>query len=380
MFPKGYDVSETAPNSYAALVQHYHDTGRMEVWSGGSDKTVFGSPEANYAFRAWHDGCHLRGMHAFTPAGEQGAFEEMVSDVRSEYGHTPEADHMVNLLHEEIIGQLTYTQFHGGLFPVNQRAFAAAYLKDETAAVRADFSKGAHLFRDVYAWGRLRDVHHHSSGDSVSEGIAREVSASFRKYSDDENRDDHGRWTSGGGTGGVEGDISGDAGRLSVDAITQRREAFTAAYGPNVSAAANKLAADWYTMRPKSHLDAFLSGNLEAGPEKSAWSAIQEDTQSRLSVEVSGDHVDLYRGIPGRDVADTVAQAKARGADFAVIPIHDAKNATHQAVCATGQRELAENYAASRWERHGGDPAEAHSGVVLHMRVPKSDVVFLDRP
>lgn len=87
-FPTGFDVSDNAPNTYEDLVKHYHETGRMTVWSGGSDKTIFGDEKSNYAFRAWHDLCHLRGGHNFTPEGERGALAEMVKDVRGAYDHS----------------------------------------------------------------------------------------------------------------------------------------------------------------------------------------------------------------------------------------------------------------------------------------------------
>lgn len=160
-FPQGYDVADDAPNTFEALKEHVAQTGRMSVWSGASGKTIFGDAKANYDFRAWHDACHLAGNHPFTPEGELGAFNDMVEDVHEAADHTPEAAKTISLLHEEIIGQLTYGQNHGGEFPVNQRGFAAAYLADPEKAVKADFSKGRaqhHQPGGPGAWGRFRDV------------------------------------------------------------------------------------------------------------------------------------------------------------------------------------------------------------------------------
>ena len=185
------------------------------------------------------------------------------------------------------------------------------------------------------------------------------------KYNPDQPRDERGRFGSG-----------DDASRLTASAIEDRQQAFASKYGDAVAKEAGALAADWYTMRPTSHLDDYLKGKLADGPEKAAWAAVNEDTQARLAQDIEGDRVDLYRGIPGNEIADAVLAAKASGADAVTIPIHDSANHTHEAVCATGQHDLAANYAASRWARHGGDEAQAHTGVVLHMRVAKSDVVF----
>jgi hypothetical protein len=115
--------------------------------------------------------------------------------------------------------------------------------------------------------------------------------------------------------------------------------------------------------------------SMADGPEKTVWAAIRADTQERLA-GTAADRIDLYRGIPGKLAADAVLKAKASGAEFIEIPLHDSLNITHQAVCATGEKGLAVDYAASRWVRHGGDLSEAHTGIVLHMKVSKSDVVF----
>lgn len=188
-------------------------------------------------------------------------------------------------------------------------------------------------------------------------------------------RSNHGRWTGDSVTGSL-ADTSGDTSRLGDKAVKDRHAEFVAKYGQATAQEAARLATDWYTMSPRSHLDAFLNGTLADGAEKTAWAAVQQDTQTRLASEVKGDVIDLYRGIPGVEAAQAVEAAKASGASIAVIPIHDSHNVTHEAVCATGMHDLAENYAAHRWMRHGGDPTESHVGIILHMKVPKSEVVF----
>lgn len=211
IFPQGFDVTANAPNTYEDLVSHYAKTGRMAVWNGASDKTIFGDDQANYAFRAWHDSCHLRGMHPFTPEGEEGAFEEMVSDVHKEYGDTPDSKKMIGLLHEEIIGQLDYTKFHAGQFPVDQRSFAQAYLKDPEGAVRMTFKAAvaAALAQAQAGWGRLRDVGRVVEPSLLARLVAGRLRhAGLRKYNEDQLRDTDGRWTSGASGDSPEADAS----------------------------------------------------------------------------------------------------------------------------------------------------------------------------
>lgn len=199
IFPNGYDVTADAPNTFEGLVKHTAMTGRMAVWNGASDKTIFADDQANYAFRAWHDACHLRGLHPFTPEGEKGAFDEMVSDVHREYGDTPESKSMIGLLHEEIIGQLDYTKFHGGEFPVDQRAFAETYLNDPDGAVRMTFKfDTSRLETEQAAWGRLRDVGNparHTGPSLLARLLAGRLNAVVRKYDPTQLRDDNGRWS-----------------------------------------------------------------------------------------------------------------------------------------------------------------------------------------
>ena len=42
----------------------------MVVAREGADNTIFGAPEVNYAFRAWHDWCHWMGGFDFSLYGE----------------------------------------------------------------------------------------------------------------------------------------------------------------------------------------------------------------------------------------------------------------------------------------------------------------------
>lgn len=71
LFPTGYDVGPDAPDSLEALNGQIAQRGRLVVYSGASDNTIFGAPEINHDFRAWHDWTHWRHQLPFTPEGEQ---------------------------------------------------------------------------------------------------------------------------------------------------------------------------------------------------------------------------------------------------------------------------------------------------------------------
>lgn len=60
-----YRVSDHAPQTFADL----RATG-LVVWSGASDRTIFGDARVNWAFRALHDALHLKTGIGFTPAEE----------------------------------------------------------------------------------------------------------------------------------------------------------------------------------------------------------------------------------------------------------------------------------------------------------------------
>lgn len=123
IFPTGFDVASEAPETFEALVQHVETTGRMLVWSGGSDETIYACPETNYAFRAWHDWCHLTGNHAFTPEGERAACAMQQAHLLALYGDNPTTRRWCAILDAEINGQVAFNQATGGEFPVDQYSF-----------------------------------------------------------------------------------------------------------------------------------------------------------------------------------------------------------------------------------------------------------------
>ena len=135
LLPNGWDVSDPAPSSLAELKAHYATTGRICVWSGGSDYTIFADRETNYAFRAWHDYHHLIGNHEFTPDGEHAVMMAQQSDILALYGDN---QGFADLIHAEIVGQGEYERANG-VFPQDQMAFVRAYLADPVSALTREF-------------------------------------------------------------------------------------------------------------------------------------------------------------------------------------------------------------------------------------------------
>jgi hypothetical protein len=187
-FAPNYTASANAPNTYEDVVKTFGETGHLVVYSGASSQTIFGSDKANYDFRAWHDYRHMTEAAKFTPEGEHRVCEAQIRDVREAYGNTPKADRMVSLLREEIDGQVGYFQAHND-FPVNQRAFATAYLANPDAAIHGDFSKAiAAALGGDRSWGRLRDL-----GDTTPPSQQALILAHTLKAQEAEAKKDHGK-------------------------------------------------------------------------------------------------------------------------------------------------------------------------------------------
>ena len=127
LMPTGYDVAPIAPSSLDSLRCHVAATGRILVWSGESDRTIFADPEVNWAFRAWHDWCHLTHGLEFTTQDEVKVALVQMGHIRTLYGHDKRADRFCALIDAEVIGQIVYQQQHGE-FPHDQMTFTREYL------------------------------------------------------------------------------------------------------------------------------------------------------------------------------------------------------------------------------------------------------------
>ena len=132
LHPQGFDV---IPNddldTLAKLKAHVDKTKRFAVWAGASDTTIFGDPEVNYAFRAWHDWCHYLINAEFDHAGESAVCKLMQEQCRAIFGTNTEFD---ALIEAEVMGQLNYKRVYGE-FPRDQAAFTRVVLANPEVGV-----------------------------------------------------------------------------------------------------------------------------------------------------------------------------------------------------------------------------------------------------
>jgi hypothetical protein len=134
LFPCGFDVSLDAPHTYEALKVHLDAGGRMVVWSGGAEATIFADREVNYAFRAWLSFCHWRGGYSYTPEGEQAAHEMQCQHIFALYGDSSRTRRWCALLRAEMIGPAEFCRRNKRV-PENRRAFLEAYVTNPDKAL-----------------------------------------------------------------------------------------------------------------------------------------------------------------------------------------------------------------------------------------------------
>lgn len=123
VFPNGFDVADHAPATFRDLYQHVSLTGRMLVWSGASDRTIYADSRVNWIMRAWHDSCHLTGSHDFTIPGESAACEAQLAAMRVTFPRAPESWRQAIWL--EVIGQAIEAA-RTGEFVADQIGFVSA--------------------------------------------------------------------------------------------------------------------------------------------------------------------------------------------------------------------------------------------------------------
>ena len=111
-----YAVSNNAPNSFETLAA----SPSLVVWSGASDRTIYGAPNVNWAFRAWHDSLHLKLNAPFSLEGETRVALEQCRLIGS--------DTWAKIVMGEVVGQTEYFNKYG-TFPADQVAFMINYLK-----------------------------------------------------------------------------------------------------------------------------------------------------------------------------------------------------------------------------------------------------------
>ena len=126
--PAGYDVLDNgAPYNLQSLNDYVRLHHRIGVSRRYSDNTIFGCPETNWAFRAWHDWTHFIIQAPFTLDGELAVAHRQIEDLVRVYGHGAETRDFAKLIMCEVYGQASYHVEHGE-FPADQRAFTRNWL------------------------------------------------------------------------------------------------------------------------------------------------------------------------------------------------------------------------------------------------------------
>lgn len=132
-----YEPAAVAPSTYNEVVDEYIACKRRKldgsrgfgfrVWNGASDRTVFTSPEGNWAFRFVHD-VTAHAMHGltFNLADELKAGDEWVAKVAAAFG--PDSVEAM-IAAADTKGQSLYADSHDGAFPDDQLAFVMESLR-----------------------------------------------------------------------------------------------------------------------------------------------------------------------------------------------------------------------------------------------------------
>lgn len=105
---------------------------RFRIYAGGSDRTIFGDPQVNHAFRAWHEWSHWITGNPFTLDGELAVAHRQCEDLALVYGHGATTAKWQRIIMAEVYGQALY--YHRrGRFPDDQIAFDLAWLRGDYA-------------------------------------------------------------------------------------------------------------------------------------------------------------------------------------------------------------------------------------------------------
>jgi hypothetical protein len=107
-----HTVADVAPESFESLSR----AGKLVVWAGASEGTVYGDALVNYAFRAWHDSLHLKLQAPFTLQGETVVALEQAR-ILGLHSRT-----WASLVMAEVLGQASYLA-ETGMFPKDQVRF-----------------------------------------------------------------------------------------------------------------------------------------------------------------------------------------------------------------------------------------------------------------
>lgn len=119
--PKAFRVADTTPalQSIEEFAKFWVPGGRL-VWGGASYHSIYADAAVNWAFRAWHDECHVAVKAEFDLPGETRAYMEQVRQLYERFPSAPKR--WARILRAEVIDQAAHF-LKTGRFPEDQVAF-----------------------------------------------------------------------------------------------------------------------------------------------------------------------------------------------------------------------------------------------------------------
>ncbi len=128
----GYIAQDDAPNNFPELLEAFeHATANFEplpVWNGASDSSVYTSPDANHAFRFWHDMLHCIECKDFTLQDE---IQLGIMQTNSTIAYFGKDSLEARIMLADTTGQSLYAANNDGDYPVNQISFVFALLQSQ---------------------------------------------------------------------------------------------------------------------------------------------------------------------------------------------------------------------------------------------------------
>ena len=115
--------------TFKAHKKRFKETGKIHIWTGCSENSVFGSSRVNHIFRAWHDYTHI-----VNGLGYSITEEAIVCDIQKD--QLPKDWYFEkDLVDCEIRGQAHYF-FINNRFITDQRRFTINWMHNSIAALR----------------------------------------------------------------------------------------------------------------------------------------------------------------------------------------------------------------------------------------------------
>lgn len=125
-----FTLMDKAPETFEGIKEYLAQHGRLAIYSEGSDKTIYSSPEINHRFRALHDKTHIEYGLGFSVADElkvAGIQAEFFERMAWNRGRDNLAGAIHSIIMVEVYTQRVCTEITG-LFVSDQKAFALRFL------------------------------------------------------------------------------------------------------------------------------------------------------------------------------------------------------------------------------------------------------------